>query len=96
VVGIYAATKSALVAFNQALAREIGPNGITANLVQPGSIKTDMNPTDGPFYEPLRAMAATGTYGMPDDIANAVAFLASGKARYITGTILTVDGGATA
>ena len=96
VVGIYAATKSALLAFNQALAREVGPRDITANLVQPGSINTDMNPADGPFAEPLRAITANGRYGSADDIANAVAFLASDKARYITGTTLTVDGGAIA
>ncbi len=55
-----------------------------------------MNPADGPFAEPLRAITANGRYGSADDIANAVAFLASDKARYITGTTLTVDGGAIA
>jgi len=95
-VGVYAATKSALTAFNKALAREVGGKGITANVIQPGSIATDMNPTDGPFHEPLRALAANGRYGTPDEIGDAVAFLASDKARYITGTELTVDGGANA
>jgi NAD(P)-dependent dehydrogenase (short-subunit alcohol dehydrogenase family) len=96
VLGVYAASKSALVAFNQALARELGPKEITVNLVQPGSIDTDMNPAHGPFGETLRQITAFGRYGAPDDIANAVAFLASDKARYITGTALTVDGGAIA
>jgi NAD(P)-dependent dehydrogenase (short-subunit alcohol dehydrogenase family) len=95
-VGIYAGTKSALIAFNKALAREVGPMGITANIVQPGSIGTDMNPAEGPFYEPLRSLTANGRYGTADEIADAVAFLASAKARYITGTTLTVDGGANA
>jgi NAD(P)-dependent dehydrogenase (short-subunit alcohol dehydrogenase family) len=94
VLGVYAASKSALVAFNQALARELGPREITVNLVQPGSIDTDMNPAHGPFGDTLRQITALGHYGAVDDIANAVAFLASEKARYITGTALTVDGGA--
>jgi NAD(P)-dependent dehydrogenase (short-subunit alcohol dehydrogenase family) len=96
VLGVYAASKSALIAFNQALARELGPKEITVNLVQPGSIDTDMNPAHGPFGETLRQLTASGRYGAVEDIANAVAFLASNKARYITGTALTVDGGAIA
>jgi 3-oxoacyl-[acyl-carrier protein] reductase len=96
VVGVYAATKSALVAFTKALARELGPKEVTVNLVQPGSIDTDMNPSHGPFGDTLRQFMALGRYGKVDDIANAVAFLASDKAQYITGSTLTVDGGANA
>ncbi len=95
-LGIYAATKSALVGFTKALARELGPKEITANLVQPGSIDTDMNPANGPFADTLKQFMALGRYGKPEDIANAVAFLASAKAQYITGSTLTVDGGANA
>jgi NAD(P)-dependent dehydrogenase (short-subunit alcohol dehydrogenase family) len=95
-LGIYAASKSALIAFNKALARELGPKDITVNLVQPGSINTDMNPAHGPTAETLKQFMALGRYGAPDDIANAVAFLASEKAKYITGSALTVDGGANA
>ena len=95
-LGVYAATKSALVAFTKALARELGPKEITANLVQPGSIDTDMNPENGPFTDTLKQFMALGRYGKPEDIANAVAFLASAKAQYITGSTLTVDGGANA
>ena len=96
VLGVYAASKSALVAFTKGLARELGPKEITVNLVQPGSIDTDMNPTDGPYAETLKQFMALGRYGAPEDIANAVAFLASAKAQYITGSTLTVDGGANA
>jgi 3-oxoacyl-[acyl-carrier protein] reductase len=96
VLSVYAASKSALVAFTKGLARELGPKEITVNLVQPGSIDTDMNPAHGPFGDTLRQLTASGRYGAVDDIANAVAFLASAKAQYITGSALTVDGGAIA
>jgi 3-oxoacyl-[acyl-carrier protein] reductase len=93
---VYALSKSALTAFTQGLARELGPRDITVNVVQPGSIDTDMNPAHGPFGETLRAITALGRYGAVEDIADTVAFLASAKARYITGAALTVDGGANA
>src|SRR5882724_11032679 len=76
VLSVYAASKSALVAFTKGLARELGPKEITVNLVQPGSIDTDMNPAHGPFGETLRQLTASGRYGAVEDIANAVAFLA--------------------
>jgi 3-oxoacyl-[acyl-carrier protein] reductase len=93
---VYALTKSALTAFTQGLAREVGSYNITANVVQPGSIDTDMNPAHGPFGETLRSITALGRYGTVDDIANIVTFLSSAKAQYITGAALTVDGGANA
>jgi 3-oxoacyl-[acyl-carrier protein] reductase len=96
VLTVYSASKSAMVAFTKGLARELGPQEITVNLVQPGSIDTDMNPAHGPFGDTLRQFMALGHYGKPEDVGNAVAFLASEKARYITGTTLTVDGGANA
>jgi 3-oxoacyl-[acyl-carrier protein] reductase len=96
VLSVYAASKSALVAFTKGLARELGPKEVTVNLVQPGSIDTDMNPAHGPFGETLRQLTASGRYGAVEDIANAVAYLASAKAQYITGSALTVDGGAIA
>jgi NAD(P)-dependent dehydrogenase (short-subunit alcohol dehydrogenase family) len=96
VLSVYAATKSALTAFTKALARELGPKEVTVNIVQPGSIDTDMNPAHGPFGDTLRQYMALGHYGAPEDIADAVTFLASAKAKYITGSTLTVDGGANA
>ena len=95
-ISVYALTKSALTGFSQGLARELGPSDITVNTVQPGSIDTDMNPAHGPFGDTLRSITALGRYGATEDIANIVTFLAGPKAQYITGTALTVDGGANA
>ena len=95
-VTVYSMSKSALLSFTRGLARELGPRAVTVNLVQPGSTDTDMNPSDGAQADMQRAMTALGRYGTPDDIAAAVAFLASPAARQITGTTLTVDGGANA
>ncbi|MBY2914316.1 SDR family NAD(P)-dependent oxidoreductase [Rhizobium leguminosarum] len=90
---VYYMTKSALHSFTRGLARELGSRDITVNLVQPGSTDTEMNPADGDFADFQRALIPLGRYGQPEDVAAAVAFLASPAARHITGTILTVDGG---
>jgi len=95
-LSVYAATKSSLVAFTKGLARELGPKEITVNLVQPGPIDTDMNPEGGPYASGQLGLTANARYGKPQDIADAVAFLASARAQYINGTALTVDGGAIA
>lgn len=90
---VYYMTKSALHSFTRGLARELGSRDITVNLVQPGSTNTDMNPANGDFADFQRALIPLGRYGEPEDVAAAVAFLASPSARQITGTVLTVDGG---
>jgi NAD(P)-dependent dehydrogenase (short-subunit alcohol dehydrogenase family) len=90
---VYYMTKSALHSFTRGLARELGSRDITVNLVQPGSTDTDMNPADGESADFQRSLIPLGRYGKPEDVAAAVAFLASPAAKHITGTILTVDGG---
>ena len=89
----YSATKAAVAAYTRGWARDLGPKGITVNNVQPGPIDTDMTPKDGPLEELLRTGTALGRYGKPEEVAAAVAFLASPAAGYITGTSLNVDGG---
>jgi 3-oxoacyl-[acyl-carrier protein] reductase len=95
-VALYAMSKSALIGFTKGLARDVGGRGITVNLVQPGSTDTDMNPVDGNTADEQRAMAALGRYADAREIANTVAFLAGSEASYITGAVLTVDGGTNA
>jgi NAD(P)-dependent dehydrogenase (short-subunit alcohol dehydrogenase family) len=92
-VAVYAATKAALLAFTQGLARELGPKGVTVNVVQPGPVDTDMNPADGEFAPAMRAAQALGRYGDVEDIAGMVAFLAGPQGRYATGAAFTLDGG---
>lgn len=90
----YAAAKAGIIAFSKSLAKEIGSRGITVNVVAPGFIDTDMTkalPEDAKTA--LLQQIALGHLGQPDDIANAVAFLAGPPARYITGETLHVNGG---
>jgi len=92
-VADYSATKAAVAAYTRGWARDLGAKGITVNNVQPGPIDTDMAPKEGPLEELLRTGTALGRYGKPEEVAAAVAFLASPAAGYITGTSLNVDGG---
>jgi 3-oxoacyl-[acyl-carrier protein] reductase len=89
----YIATKAAVAAYTRGWARDLGPRGITVNIVQPGAINTEMNPENSDFADMLKGLAALGRYGQPEDIAAAVAFLASQDANYVTGATLNVDGG---
>lgn len=90
---LYSMTKSALLAFTRGLARDLGAKGITANLVQPGPIDTDMNPADGDRAADMVAVLSLPHYGQARDIAGMVAFLAGPEGRYVTGASLAVDGG---
>ncbi len=90
----YAASKAALIGFTKALALEIGSRNVTVNAIAPGFIQTAM--TDAMTDEArktLEARIALHRLGKPDDVAYAVAFLASEQAAYITGTVLNVSGG---
>ena len=90
----YAAAKAGIIAFSKSLAREIGSRGITVNVVAPGFIDTDMTRALGEEQrQALLGQIALGRLGAPDDIAQAVLFLASPAANYITGETLHVNGG---
>jgi len=90
----YAASKAGMIGFTRSVAREYASRGITVNAIAPGFIETDIwaNVSDEARASIL-AMAPLGTIGRPEDVAEAVAFLASDAARYITGQTLNVDGG---
>ncbi|MFJ4723814.1 3-oxoacyl-ACP reductase family protein [Streptomyces luteogriseus] len=88
---LYATSKAALAGLTKALARELGGRGITANLVLPGPIDTDMNPADGPYASGQAAMTALGRFGTAQEVASTVAHLAG--ATYVTGAEFPVDGG---
>lgn len=90
---LYTMSKSALAGLTRPLARELGPRGITVNLIQPGPVDTDLNPAGGPFAEGQRAATALGRFGTADEVASLVAYLASADAAFITGTEVVVDGG---
>lgn len=90
----YAASKAGLLGLTKSLAREFASRGLTVNAVAPGLIETDMTAV---LSDELRKKILTGVplgaLGEPEDIASAVAFLASAEAKYITGQVLAVDGG---
>ena len=90
----YAAAKAGIIGFSKSLAREVGSRGITVNVVAPGFIATDMTAKlPAEQQQQLAQQIALGRLGSPDDIAHAVAFLASPQAAYITGETLHVNGG---
>jgi 3-oxoacyl-[acyl-carrier protein] reductase len=90
----YAASKAGLIAFTKVVARELATRGITANAVAPGFITTDMTEVlSQEIKDGVAKQIPMQKFGEPDDIAAAVAFLASAEAKYITGQVLTVDGG---
>ncbi|KDC47729.1 SDR family oxidoreductase [Bordetella bronchiseptica] len=95
-VTLYAMSKSALIGFTKGLAREVGPRGITVNIVDPGSTDTDMNPADGPTVSAELELMAVKRYAQPDEIAAAVGYLAAAESQFITGASLAIDGGFTA
>ncbi|MFG3055185.1 SDR family NAD(P)-dependent oxidoreductase [Kitasatospora sp. NPDC048239] len=92
-VTLYGTSKAAMVGLTKALARELGPRGITANVVNPGPIDTDTNPADGPGADFQRSLTALGDFGRGADVAATVAHLAGEDGRYISGAVIAVDGG---
>ncbi|MBK6444273.1 MAG: 3-oxoacyl-ACP reductase FabG [Bacteroidetes bacterium] len=87
----YSAAKAGVIGATKALAQEVGRRGITVNAVAPGFIKTDM--TEGLNEKDLKAMIPVHRFGEPEEVAATVAFLASADASYITGEVISVNGG---
>ncbi|MFN3402326.1 MAG: SDR family oxidoreductase [Ferrovibrio sp.] len=95
-ITLYSMSKAAMTGMTRGLARDLGPRGITVNVVQPGPIDTDMNPADGEAAPAMTALTALGRYGKASEIADTVVFLAGPGASYITGAQINVDGGVNA
>jgi len=90
----YAASKAGLIGMSKSIAREIGKKGVTANCIAPGFIQTDMtNILPEPVKKAAKEVIPVKRFGTVEDVAAAVAFLASDEAGYITGQVLCVDGG---
>jgi len=87
----YSAAKAGVIGATKALAQEVGRSGITVNAIAPGFIKTDM--TDGLDEKELKKQIPVNRFGLPEEVAHAVGFLASKDAAYITGEVLSINGG---
>jgi 3-oxoacyl-[acyl-carrier protein] reductase len=93
---LYAMAKSGLVGLAKGMARDLGPQGITVNVIEPGPIETDSNPADGPYSDQLKGFMASPRYGAADDVAGMVAYLASDESQFATGAVFRIDNGFTA
>lgn len=92
-VAAYALTKSALQGMARGLARDFGDRGITVNVVQPGPVDTDLNPSAGPMAAEMHSHMAIKRHVRPDEVAAMVAYLAGPDAAMVTGAMHTIDGG---
>src|SRR5207244_3145040 len=93
-VANYSAAKAGIVGFSRTAAKELGPHGITVNTVAPGFIETDMvRHHPAAFADRVRRQSPLGRLGTPEEVGALVAFLCSGPAGYITGTLVGIDGG---
>jgi 3-oxoacyl-[acyl-carrier protein] reductase len=96
-LSVYSATKASLIGFTRSLAREVGRQGVNVNAVAPGFIETDMTKgLDAERKDQIVRRSALRRLPEIDDVANTVEFLLGEKGRNITGTVLTIDAGATA
>jgi dihydroanticapsin dehydrogenase len=100
---VYSASKGAVLALTKALAMELAPYSIRVNAVAPGSVRTpmvqnnvDLGDDPDNAWERIAALHPLGRSGEPEDIANAIIYLASARSSFVTGSILTIDGGLTA
>ena len=90
----YAATKGAAISFTMSIAREVAKKGVTVNAIAPGFIETDMlKGVPSAALDQVRGMTPMGRLGKPEEIADAIVFLASPRASFITGQVLAVNGG---
>lgn len=90
----YAAAKAGIIGFTKSAAKELAPRGVTVNAIAPGFITTDMtNKLPDKIKETTLSQIPLGKFGTPEDVANLAAFLVSEQAAYITGQIISVDGG---
>ncbi|MDL4863474.1 3-oxoacyl-ACP reductase family protein [Halomonas elongata] len=95
-LSLYSMSKTGLIGLTKGAARDLGPRGITVNVVHPGSTNTDMNPADGEMSDPQRDLMAIPRYNEADDVANLVRWLVGPEGRSVTGAEFTIDGGANA
>ena len=90
----YAASKAGIIGFTKSVAKELATRGVTANVVTPGYVRTKTVEVLGEkFEERMRALIPMGAIGEPDDIGHMVAYVASEKAHYMTGQVISIDGG---
>jgi len=93
---LYATSKAALIGMTKGMARDLGPRGITVNMINPGPTRTGMLAPDGSeVAEAIRSFMATKEFAEPDDIAGLVAYVASPESHFVTGALLNIDGGYT-
>ena len=89
----YSATKAAVVGYSKGAARDLASRGVTVNVLQAGSVVTDMNSGEGAFAEAQKSLIALGRLAQPEEIAAGVLFLASSNGSHVTGSEPTIDGG---